>query len=74
MSMWLQTRTVRHLVITAASVSALCGAEPRMWFQTPPGIGRFVFSNPRTTAPADLDLPICSKCAHVLTQLTTDNR
>lgn len=74
MSMWLQTRTVRHLVITAASVSALCGATPRMWFDTPPGNAAFVFSGPRSSRPANLGLPICSKCAHVLTQLTTDNR
>lgn len=74
MSGWLQTRRVRHLVIATSALGALCGATPRMWFNDPPGTGVFVFDNPRTTTPADLTLPVCSRCQHALDQLNEADR
>lgn len=73
MSMWLQTRNVRHLV-NRSRIGALCGATPAMWFDAKPGHGRFVFDGPRSSAPANLDVPLCSRCRRVLAELTADAR
>lgn len=68
--MWLQTRNVRHLVPDGMGpVQTLCGADPAMWFDSKPGRGRFVFSGPRSSAPADMDRPLCSRCLGVLSRL-----
>lgn len=71
MSMWLQTRKVRHLV-AASRIGALCGATPAMWFNTKPGRGRFVFDGPRSSAPANPALPLCRRCVRVLALLNAD--
>lgn len=67
MMMWLQTRRVRHLTINAG---ALCSATPKMFWDKG-GHARFTFWPTRDTK-ADLDLPICSRCAHTLDRLKAE--
>lgn len=74
MSMWLQTRKVRHLVISGHRIGALCGADPAMWFDKQAGTGRFVFTGSRSSAPANLDVPLCRRCRRALAQLMRDAR
>lgn len=68
MSMWLQTRNVRHLV-TGGPLRTICGGTPGMWFDTKPGRGRFVFDGANSSAPVDLTLPLCRRCTRNLADL-----